>query len=95
MSSLTIAEQLRFDSFRRMADLWPVVLTRLRSLEEALGLPELPPPPTVRQPRRGVISSMSLPEYDAFEDLRQLSADFPWVEGRIVALEAALRAEAN
>lgn len=90
MSTLTIAEQLRFDSFKRMASHWPAVLTRLRGLEEALGLPELPAPATVRQPRCGVLPGISMEEQDTYEDLRQLNADWPWVQERIAAIEAAL-----
>jgi hypothetical protein len=94
MSSLTIGEQHRFDNFRRMASQWPTVLSRLGTMEEALGLTAPPAPPTVRQPRRGILPGMSLQEYDTYEDLRQLNQDFAWVEERIAALEAAVRAEA-
>lgn len=74
---------------------WPGVRSRLRALEEACGLPEPPCERPKREPRVAVLSSMALPDFDVFEDLKQLNAEFPWVKARAAALEAAVSAEAT
>lgn len=87
---LSIAECLKFESLKRMSAQWPVIVRRVRALEEALGLPEPPVERHVREPRRGIMPSMSLSDFDEFEAIRELNSEWDWIESRIAAIRAAL-----
>jgi hypothetical protein len=92
--TFSIAERLQFESFKRMLSQWPAVRARLRGLEQACDLPEPPCERPERERRLGVLPGMALADFDVFEDLKQLNAEFSWVKARATALEAAVRAEA-
>lgn len=93
--SMSIPDLMRFENYKRLLAQWPGVCQRVRALEEAAGLPEPPCERYRRQPRSGVVPGMSMVDFDNFEALREMNSEFPWVRARLIALEAALKSDAD
>jgi len=87
---MNIAEQIKFEAFRRMLPAFDAVLARVGAMEEELGLTapavKLPEP----LPIRGPIPGMAISDQRVFADLKRFNVEFGWVKARLAALEAAL-----